>query len=156
MTVVEKAAYLKGLAEGLGIDADSREGKLWSALNDLLADVARELEALRAVDLGHADALDTLAEELSELEDFVFDTEDEEDSGCTGCGGCPRLQEDGEDDLGPSYDGVIYDATCPACGKEISFDEQTLEEGSITCPNCGELLEFDLSGKDEAPQEPAK
>ena len=36
MTVVEKAAYLKGLTEGLGIDPESKEGKLWGALNDLL------------------------------------------------------------------------------------------------------------------------
>ncbi|MBP5749429.1 MAG: hypothetical protein J6X24_01425 [Firmicutes bacterium] len=47
-------------------------------------------------------------------------------------------------------DGVIYDVTCPNCGNEISFDEETLEVGSITCPQCGELLEFDLgSGEDE-------
>ena len=30
MTVVEKAAYLKGLAEGLGVTPDSKEGKLWA------------------------------------------------------------------------------------------------------------------------------
>ena len=39
---------------------------------------------------------------------------------------------------------MIYDATCPVCGEEISFDEETLEEGSIRCPACGEVLEFDL------------
>ena len=39
---------------------------------------------------------------------------------------------------------MIYDATCPVCGEEISFDEETLESGSIRCPKCGELLEFDL------------
>ena len=47
------------------------------------------------------------------------------------------------------YDGVIYDATCPVCGEEISFDEDTLAEGSIECPNCGEKLEFDLGDDDK-------
>ena len=150
MTVVEKAAYLKGLTEGLGIDADSREGKLWAALNDLLADMAHEIEDLQDTDLGHAEALDALAEELSDVEEILFDLddpedfedEDEEDAAL------PE-DEDEEDDPDPTYDGVIYDATCPVCGEEISFDEETLEEGSIQCPNCGELLEFDLDGDDE-------
>ena len=39
MTIVEKAAYLKGLTEGLGVDPQSKEGKLWAALNELLADI---------------------------------------------------------------------------------------------------------------------
>ena len=167
MTVVEKAAYLKGLTEGLGIDPQSTEGKLWAALNDLLADMAHEIEDLQDSGLGHAEALDALAEELSDLEEAVFDLDDAEDfeddedagprPGCAGC--CPRLadeEEDAEDDPEPSYDGVIYDATCPVCGEEISFDEETLEEGSIQCPNCGELLEFDLgedTGTDEEPEE---
>ncbi|MEI3061783.1 MAG: CD1247 N-terminal domain-containing protein [Oscillospiraceae bacterium] len=47
MTVVEKAAYLKGLAEGLGVTPDSKEGKLWAALNDLLSDMAHEIEDFR-------------------------------------------------------------------------------------------------------------
>ena len=163
MTVVEKAAYLKGLTEGLGIDPQSTEGKLWAALNDLLADMAHEIEDLQDSGLGHAEALDALAEELSDLEEAVFDLddaedfEDDEDAGprpdCAGC--CPRLaDEDAGEDPDPSYDGVIYDATCPVCGEEISFDEETLEEGSIQCPNCGELLEFDLGEDADGGDEP--
>ena len=32
---------------------------------------------------------------------------------------------------------------------KISFDEDTLEAGSIKCPGCGETLEFDLGEEDE-------
>ena len=133
MNLVEKAAYLKGLAEGLGMDAQSKEGRLWAALNDLLADMAHEIEDLREADDRLDDALDELAGELSYLEELSCDLEklDDEDNG-----------DNEEDDA--EYDGVVYDATCPVCGKEISFDEETLESGSIRCPKCGELLEFDL------------
>ena len=48
MTIVEKAAYLKGLTDGLGLEPDSRDGKLWNALNDLLSDMAHEIEDLQA------------------------------------------------------------------------------------------------------------
>ena len=70
MTVVEKAAYLKGLVEGLGIEADSKEGKLWGALNDLLHDMAHEIEDLHACNMDHAEALDEIAEELTYLEEL--------------------------------------------------------------------------------------
>ena len=39
--------------------------------------------------------------------------------------------------------------TCPACGEEISFDEETLDKGYILCPECGEKLEFDIGGEDD-------
>lgn len=150
MTVVEKAAYFKGLVEGLGIEPDSREGKLWGALGELLSDMAHEIEDLQATDMDHAEALDEMAEELSYLEDLVCDLDDPEDfddecdGGCDSCGLCDSDDED-EDDDETEYDGVIYDVTCPVCGEEISFDEETLDKGSIECPSCGETLEFDLS-----------
>ena len=133
MNLVEKAAYLKGLAEGLGMDPQSKEGRLWAALNDLLADMAHEIEDLHEADDRLDDALDELAGELSYLEELSCDLEklDDDDDGAA-------------DDDDAEYDGVVYDATCPVCGEEISFDEETLESGSIRCPKCGELLEFDL------------
>ena len=155
MTVVEKAAYLKGLVEGLGIEPDSREGKLWGALGELLSDMAHEIEDLQATDMDHAEALDEMAEELSYLEDLVCDLDEPEDfddedcdGDCDSCGLCDEDDEDEEDDE-PEYDGVIYDVTCPVCGEEISFDEETLDKGSIECPSCGETLEFDLSDEED-------
>ena len=67
MTIVEKAAYLKGLTEGLGMDADSKEGKLWNALNELLRDMAHEIEDLHACNMDHAEALDEIAEEREDI-----------------------------------------------------------------------------------------
>jgi len=150
MTVVEKAAYLKGLVEGLGIAPDSKEGKLWGALGDLVSDMAHEIEDLQATDMDHAEALDEMAEELGYLEELVCDLDvpedycdDDCDGDCSACHLCD--EEDDDDDEELEYDGVIYDVTCPSCGEEISFDEETLEKGSIQCPVCGETLEFDLS-----------
>ena len=137
MNLVEKAAYLKGLADGLGMDAQSKEGRLWAALNDLLSDMAHEMEDLRDADRRMDDELTDLAGELAYLEELGCDPE--KFSG-----------DDGEDDDELAYDGVVYDATCPVCGEEISFDEQTLESGSIRCPQCGELLEFDLDAESDS------
>ena len=131
MNLVEKAAYLKGLADGLGMDAQSKEGRLWAALNGLLADMAHEIEELREADQRFDDALDDLTSELSYLEELSCDLEQLDD-------------DEDEDDDEEDDEDVVYDAVCPVCGEEISFDEETLEKGSIQCPKCGELLEFDL------------
>ena len=160
MTIVEKAAYLKGLTEGLGIEAESREGKLWGALNDLLHDMAHEIEDLHACNMDHAEALDEIAEELTYLEELTCDLDMPEDfEDCEGdCGSCgcdcgdydyDDDDEDDDEDEEIEYDGIIYDAICPNCGEEISFGQETLDEGSVSCPGCGELLEFDLSEEED-------
>ena len=158
MTIVEKAAYLKGLTEGLGISPDSKEGKLWGALNELLSDMAHEIEDLQASNLDFAEALDDISEDLTYLEELTCDLDIPEDmmdeEGCSGdCSSClldcGAEDEDEEDDEELSYDGVMYEVTCPVCGEEIAFDEDTLSEGSTTCPACGETLEFDLDSEDE-------
>ncbi len=167
MTIVEKAAYLKGLTEGLGVEPESRDGKLWSALNDLLSDMAHEIEDLQAVSSDYAEVIDDICEDLGYLEELTADLDDgglEElddddnlyDLADYGIGGDfddeesdGEADEDEEEDEEVEYDGVMYDVTCPSCGEEISFDEETLEKGSITCPNCGEVLEFDLGENKE-------
>ena len=141
MTIVEKAAYLKGLTEGLGITPETKEGKLWAALQDLLSDMAHEIEDIQASHLDMADALDELTDEVTllqdacgELDDFSADEEDEE--------------EDDEEDEDSVFDEILYDVTCPVCGEEITLDEDMLAQGSIDCPHCGEALEFEM-GEDE-------
>lgn len=169
MTIVEQAAYLKGLAAGLGMEPNSRDGKLWAALTELVSDMAHEIEDLQASSLDLADAVDELSDEFGYLEELTLsaglaedpeDPEEDEDEDEDGdfededdelYVPDPKLYEDepeeGDDEELP-YDGVLYDVTCPSCGREISFDEKTLDEGSITCPGCGEVLEFDL-GEDD-------
>ena len=170
MTIVEKAAYLKGLTEGLGVEPDSRDGKLWAALNELLSDMAHEIEDLQSGALDFADALDEIGDELSYLEDLTceLDRPEDADDFCSGeCDSCeydcfsdeeeeeeeePADEDEADDedeDEEIPFDGVLYDVKCPVCGEEITFGEETLEEGSIVCPKCGETLEFDLSGEND-------
>ena len=164
MTIVEKAAYLKGLCEGLGVDPDSRDGKLWGALNELLSDMAHEIEDLQSGSLDFADTLDEFGDELSYLEELTCDLdrpEDVDDEFCSGdCESCEydcfsdeedegEEDEDEDEDEDSSFDEILYDVTCPVCGEEITLDEDMLAQGSIDCPKCGETLEFDLSGEDK-------
>ena len=167
MTIVEKAAYLKGLTAGLGIEPDSRDGKLWGALTDLLSDMAHEIEDLQSSQMDFADTLDEICDDLTYLEEMAdaydvpdhpwdededyFDEDDEDPDNIYDLNFSDDEEEEDaeeEEDEEAEIDGILYDATCPSCGEEITFDEETLEKGSIRCPNCGEELEFDL-GEDE-------
>ena len=135
MTVTEKVAYLKGLAEGMAIDENSKEGKLLKAITDVLADLALSVEDLEDYTAELTEQVDAIDEDLDALECDFYD-DDECECGCDECG-----DED--------WDGEFYDVTCPNCDEEFSVDEETLMEGSIECPNCGEHLEFDIDECDE-------
>ena len=140
MNVTEKSAYLKGLAEGLGLDPQKPETKIINALLELVSDMSQKITELEHDVEVLNDYADELDEDLGFVEEFLYeDDEDDEDFD----------DEDDEDDEEIEYDGIIYDAVCPVCGEEISFGQETLEEGSVNCPGCGELLEFDLSEEED-------
>ena len=131
MEIIERVAYLKGLAEGMSLNTEKGEGKLLAAIIDVLEDIALEL----------ADGLDAVSDDLEDVEDVVFEEYDEDD----------------EDDDDFDEDEDCYATTCPTCEETIYFDESILEDGEVICPNCGEKLEFDLNSlEDEDEEEPSQ
>ena len=125
MEISEKVAYLKGLAEGLALDTETKEGKLIAAIIDVLDEMSIRFEDIddNLVDL--EDGLDAVSDDLSEVEEALYEIDDDDE----------ELDDDAE----------YLETTCPVCQEEIVFDEDTLDSGEIRCPNCGEKLEFDLS-----------
>lgn len=137
MEITEKVAYLKGLAEGMELDTGKKEGKLLSAIIDILDDIALEIEDMNDYQQELADGLDAVSDDLEDVEDVVFGEDDEDD-----------FDDEYEyDDLDEDED--CYATTCPTCEETIYFDESVLEDGEVICPNCGEKLEFDLTGLEE-------
>jgi len=154
MTISEKAAYLKGLMDGLQLDTEKAEGKMISAIVELLGDVTKKLTDVEDTTIAISDELDEIEEDLDAIEDYILEVEDDLDE-----------EEDDyydeEDDYGfdddedyeegfdfGDEDSIIYEVKC-VCGNVINFDEDTLEEGSIVCDECGELLEFSLEDEDK-------
>ena len=128
MKVSEKVAYIKGLAEGLGLDDSTKEGKVLAAIIDALEDIAHNVEEIDEELNTVADVMTDMEESLSDLEDCVYDEDD--DCCCDDC-----------DDM--------YELTCPACNNSITVDYDVISSGSIVCPNCGANLEPDLSALEE-------
>ena len=143
MTISEKAAYLKGLMDGLKLDTEKPEGQMIAAIVELLGDVTTTLANVQETTIAISDELDEIEEDLDAIEDYILADDDEDDY---------DFDDDYEDDFddeefgeeGFDYgdeDTTIYEVEC-VCGEVVNFDEATLEKGSINCPNCGELLEF--------------
>ena len=148
MTISEKAAYLKGLMDGLELDTEKAEGKMIAAIVDLMGDVTRRLADVEETTIAISDELDEIEEDLDAIEDYILDEEDEEwdDEDYEDDYDDEEYDEDDFEDEGFDFgdeDTTIYEVKC-ACGSIINFDEETLEEGSITCPECDELLEFTM------------
>ncbi len=151
MTISEKAAYLKGLMDGLKLDTETNEGKMIAAIVDLMGDVTRRLADVEETTIAISDELDEIEEDLDAIEDYILD-EDEDDDEDWDDDDDYDFDEDDEDmeegfDFGDP-DTTIYEVEC-ACGSIINFDEETLEEGSIVCPECGETLEFSLEDDED-------
>ncbi len=68
MEILEKVAYMKGLAEGLGLDTKSKEGKLLKVMMDILDDVALELQDIRSEQADLEEGLDAVSDDLADVE----------------------------------------------------------------------------------------
>ena len=147
MSLTEKSAYIKGLAEGLAFDKETKEGKIIAALLDLVDEMANEIAGIHQdideidEDLNYLNEyVEELDDDLQDVEDYLDeecelddeeeweDEEDDElwcDGDCTECDGC----DCGDDD----YCEIV----CPSCGETVCFDSE-LDPENLLCPACGE------------------
>ena len=129
MTISEKVAYLKGLAEWLDLDTTkSKEGKLISVMIGIMEELAMSVEDLEENALNLGEEIDVLSDDLSDVEEVVFD----EDDG------------DFED-----YDDDWFEVECPTCGAEILVDDDALVDGEVECPSCGTRYAMELTDDEE-------
>ena len=149
MTINEKAAYLKGLMAGLKLSEETDEGKMISAIVELLGDITKKVTDIEATTIAISDELDEIEEDLDAIEDYILDEEEDEDFEDEDDFDWEDDDEEYEEgfDFGDE-DSTIYEVEC-ACGNIIDFDEETLEAGSIICDNCGETLEFTFDDVEE-------
>ena len=130
----EKAAYLKGLIEGLGIDETTKEGKVIKAMSELLGELAEAVDGIDEDVTRAYDQINDLSEELEDLEADLYEDDDNADVA-------------GEE--------PYYEVACPACGKTVYVSEDDLDAGEAICPSCKVAFEVALADEDDdaAPEE---
>ena len=89
MTNSEKAAYIRGLMEGMDLDPNAKETKLFNAIVDLLDDLSLSVEEME-------DAYDELSGQVDEIDEDLGELEEAGRGGAYPC----RLRRLGAPDPG--------------------------------------------------------
>ncbi|MEW9093690.1 MAG: CD1247 N-terminal domain-containing protein [Clostridiaceae bacterium] len=112
-SINSKVSYLSGLIDGLDLDEGSKEGRIIKEMVNVLQKMGEEIEEIKDSQKDMQEYIDVLDEDLTSLEDELYDDEDYED-----------------------IDDFI-DMTCESCGETIYVDSNILQsKESITCPSC--------------------
>ncbi len=129
----EKIAYLQGLAEGIQLDKESKEGKLFNAVIDVLDEIAVAIDGVSNNQLEMQSYLEAIDEDLGDVEDdlygdeeFDYEGDDECDQNCCEECSCNYVE-----------------VACPNCHDLLQLDSCMLEDNDvteITCPNCNEII----------------
>jgi len=99
----EQISYLRGLADGLDISEDSKEGKFMLAMVDVIDEMAIQMEEMLDFQDETDEYLDLLDEDLSKVEEVLFvDYDLDDDCGCDcgcDCDDLDFIQEESDEDV---------------------------------------------------------
>ncbi|MGL5329229.1 MAG: CD1247 N-terminal domain-containing protein [Peptostreptococcaceae bacterium] len=125
----EEVAYLKGLAEGLEISKETKEGKIIHKIVEVLESFADAIVDLEEEQIDLIEYVESIDEDLADMEEDIYEDDEEDDE---------------EEDEEYSY----VEMECPNCGDLVDIDEDLLynDEIDIICPNCQAII---LSSDDD-------
>ena len=137
--LTDRAAYLRGLAEGMDLDKEKKEHKLLLEMLGLMDEMAQKVSELDA-DVGELEEyVEDLDSDLSDMAEVLFG-DDEDECDCDEEDGCSC---DEEEEL--SFD-------CPHCGKTVLVKAADIDyDESPVCEFCGKpfFVDAEDDGKDE-------
>lgn len=125
--IKEKAAYLRGLAEGMNLaSSNGSTERMLLAIIDCISEMAGVVDE-------NAEAIDAIEEDLNDIyeamdvyDEILFDDDDEDDEGCE-CDDCEQDCDNCECDC---CEDAHPNVVCASCGEEIPLDEL------LVCPRC--------------------
>ena len=127
MTISEKVAYIRGLYDGLGLDAEkSGEARILSEVLDVLRQIGGQIDGTETSLDRLFDELDDLRDSVADLENAVFDGDEDED---------------------------FFEIPCPTCGEDLTVDDEALAAGVVDCPACGGKFALSFEDEDGADQD---
>lgn len=117
-----RVAYLQGLSAGLDLNTESKEGKLLKGIIEIMDEFADSVGGLEEAQEQMEDYLESIDEDLSHLEDELYEDDAVNHESCA---------------------GDFLEVDCPQCGETVCFDSDILEDDDIvevTCPNCDKVV----------------
>ncbi|MFA5577003.1 MAG: CD1247 N-terminal domain-containing protein [Tissierellaceae bacterium] len=104
----QKVSYLQGLADGLGIDESTKEGKLLLLIVEVLEDFADVLDETIENQMELEEYVNFIDEDLADVEDEIYDSDEDYDD---------EFFDDFQDD---DFEFEEFDDCCDedCCGEE--------------------------------------
>lgn len=136
MTITEKIAYIKGMADTLELKDTDKKDRLMLAMIDAMNDMALAICDLETGLDTLGAQVDEIDEDLGAVEDEIYDLDD-----------CDCCCDDDDCDCDCCCDDECdcVEAVCPKCGADIHIDFDDLEAGNpIVCPGCDTQLDFEF------------
>ena len=135
--LTDKISYLQGLAAGMKLNPEKDSHKLILGMLDVLGEVGDAYEALAEAHGELSNYVESIDEDLADLEEDIFGDDDEEDD--------PEAEdeddEDEEDDGDPELDGAPILYECPHCHTTVEIDPESVDfDEDALCPSCGKEL----------------
>jgi DNA-directed RNA polymerase subunit delta len=144
-----KLGYLRGLADGLGINDETKEGKVIQQMIALLDEIGRSLEELKGDYEELFSYVEAIDQDLTELEDELLEDDDDDDYDDDDYDDYNDDDydddDDDDDDEESAFDDtdVSFTVECPECHQEVIIDEDILEDEEsfeVLCPTCGRVV----------------
>lgn len=137
----EEVAYLRGLAEGLEIEKETKEGKMICKIIDVLENITDTLDDMQEDYDELVEYVESVDEDLSDVEEILYEDDDDDD-----------YDDDYDDDDYDDEDELSYiEMECPNCGDLVDIDEELLFDDSVDviCPNCQAIILSSDEDEDE-------
>ena len=137
--LTDRISYLQGLAEGMKLNPDKDSHRLIRGILEILGEVGDSFEALAESHAELSDYVESIDEDLADLEADLYDDEDEDVA---------------EDKEGEPFESTI-EYECPHCGEMIEIDPDDVDfDEETVCPKCGKDLFPELpDGAEEEPED---
>ncbi|MGI6200873.1 MAG: CD1247 N-terminal domain-containing protein [Christensenellales bacterium] len=132
--IAQRAAYLKGLAQGMKLEGGDEQQRLLAQLVDLVGDLCEQVTALDQEHQNLEEYVQSIDEDLSALEgDLSLEGEQAAQAAVAG------LQEDEE----AVFDEADFiQAVCPHCHSRVLFDAEVFKgDEELICPQCHEPMD---------------
>ena len=124
--LTDRISYLQGLAEGMKLNAEKDSNRLILGILEVLGEAGDSIDALADAHAELSDYVESIDEDLADLEADLYDDEDED-----------LADEDDDED----YEEGFIEYECPHCGHLIQIDEDDVDfDEDAKCPECGKEL----------------
>lgn len=147
--ITERVSYLRGLADGMGLDNEKNENKLLlemiSVMNDMaqmIADVDEDVEDL-------SECVEDLYTDFDDMTEILFGDDDDEDGCSCGC-------HDDDDEFEGFEDFEDFDEEselhfdCPHCGESVMIKATDIDfDESPVCKACGKAFFTEVTEDEE-------